>query len=154
MKCSIKSGDNLVIEFSAAAYELARTCIDKILSDELFPYGYEKRDSLDHNGAVTDLCYRIYNKKTDGSCGKKLKFTINLYHTTSQFLLNGSKVDLFLSDIYERLCSEMKACCNVLDIMNINIATAIKNGTSKAQLSDNEHGKKLNQVKELVEGIV
>ena len=107
----------------------------------------KKRDSLDHNGAVTDLCYRIYNKKTDGSCGKKLKFTINLYHTTSQFLVNGSKVDLFLSDIYERLCSEMKACCNVLDIMNINIATAIKNGTSKAQLSDNEHGKKLNQVK-------
>ena len=43
MKCSMKQGDNLVIEFSAAAYELARTCIDKILSDELFPYGYEKK---------------------------------------------------------------------------------------------------------------
>ena len=38
MKCSRKLGDNLVLEFSTAAYELARTCLDTVLTNESFQH--------------------------------------------------------------------------------------------------------------------
>ena len=112
MKCSMKSGDNLVLEFSTAAYELAKSCLHKLVSDVTFPHSFEKRDSIDQAGSNIDSCYKIYNKKVYGTCGKKLKFVVNLYHTTSQMLVNGSKLDIFLTVIYENLCTEMKARCN------------------------------------------
>ena len=85
----------------------------------------KKRDSHDEKGAVVVTCYRIFNKKADGTCGKKMKFTSNQYHTTSQWLVNGSKVEVFVSDIYNNLCTLMKARCKELDILNTNIASAI-----------------------------
>ena len=139
MKCSRKSGDNLVLEFSTAAYELARTCLDTVLTNESFQHAYEKRESVDNSGAFTDSCYKIFNRRADGSCGKKLKFVINLYHTTSQILVNGHKVDVFLTDIYEVLCKEMKSRCEELDIMNLNISTVINSEISKPQPNNELH---------------
>ena len=101
-----------------------------------------KKDSVDKQ-AITDSCYRICNKKADGSCGKKLKFVINLYHTTSQILVNGNKVE-FLTDIYGLLCTEMRSRCWELDILNTNISTVLNNVISRPQLTDNDHQKPVN----------
>ena len=144
MKCTMKSGDNLVLEFSTSAYELAKTCLDTIFTKESFPHAYEKRDSVDKQGAITDSCYKICNKKADGSCGKKLKFVINLYHTTSQILVNGNKVDVFLTDIYGVLCTEMRSRCGELDILNTNIFTVLDNVISRPQLTGNDQQKPVN----------
>ena len=126
MKCEIKQGNNVVIEMSTAAYELSKSCLNKLLNDENFPYFAERRDSIEQTGANVDTCYRIYNKKADGNCGKMLKFVINMYHTTSTILVNGNRTDIFLSEIHNELCSKMTACCKELDILNINIASVLE----------------------------
>ena len=72
-----------------------------------------------------DTCYKIFNKKADGMCRKILKFVMNFYHTTSQILVNGNKTDIFISDILDKLGSELRARCDQLDIININIATTL-----------------------------
>ena len=121
MKYELKQGNNLVIEFSTAAYELAKTCLYEMVKSENFEYAVENRNSLDLSGANVDSCIKIFNKKADGSCGRMLKF----YHTTSQILVNGNKTDLFISNILDELCSEMKEKCSQLDILNINISSAL-----------------------------
>ena len=59
------------------------------------------------------------------------KFVINLYHTTSVLLVNGSRTDIFLTDIYEDLCSLMESRCKQLDISNLNIANSLSKEASK-----------------------
>ena len=125
MKSEMKPGKNLVIQFSAAAYELCKSCLGKILYSDNFLFSVEKREGIDQEGSVVDICYKVFNTKADGSCGKLQKFVINCYHTSSQMLVNGSKIELFLTEIYEQLCNEMKAKCSQLDIMNINISEII-----------------------------
>ena len=125
MKYELKQENNLVIEFSTAAYELAKKCLYEMVKSENFECAVENRNSLDLSGANVDSCIKIFNKKADGSCGRMLKFVINFSHTTSQILVNGNKTDLFISNILDELCSEMKEKCSQLDILNINIASAL-----------------------------
>ena len=122
MKCEVKQGNNVVVELSTAAYELAKICLHELFQNPDFSYFAERKDSFELQGANVDTCYKIYNKKSDGSCGKMLKFVINLYHTTSSMLVNGSKTEIFLTDIYNELCSLMASRCKQLDIINLNIA--------------------------------
>ena len=123
MSYEMKPGNNLVIQFSTAAYDLSKICIRKLLHCNTFTYAAERQDGLDLSGANMDTCYKIFNKKADGMCGKILNFFINFYHTTSQILVNGNKTDIFISDILDKLGSELRTRCYQLDIININIAT-------------------------------
>ena len=125
MSYEMKPGNNLVIQFSTAAYELSKICIHNLLHCNTFTYAVERQDGLDLNGANVDTCYKIFNKKADGTCRKILKFVINFYHTTSQILVNGNKTDIFISDILDKLGSELRTRCNQLDIFIINIATTL-----------------------------
>ena len=131
MKCEVKQGNNVVIELSTAAYELVKICLHELFQNPNFSYFPERKDSVELHGANVDTCYKIYNKKSDGSCGKMQKFVINLYHTTSVLLVNGSRTDIFLTDIYEDLCSLMESRCKQLDIINLNIANSLSKETSK-----------------------
>ena len=74
MKCEVKQGNNVVIEMSTAAYELSKACLNELLRHKNFPYYAEKNDGVEQSGATVDTCFRVFNKKADGSCGKKLKF--------------------------------------------------------------------------------
>ena len=133
MKCEIKQGQNLVIEFSTAAFELCKSCLTEILYDKDFEYSVEKKDGIDLQGATVDFCYKVYNTRADGTCGKKLKFVINYYTTTSQILVNGSKVDLFLTDIYDKPCMVMTTKNRELDVININITETLNSLTTAIQ---------------------
>ena len=140
MKYELKQDNYLVIELSTAAYEMAKQCLRELVSCEDFKYAVEKRDSLDKSGANVDTCIRVFNKKSDGSCGRMLKFVINFYHTTSQILVNGSKTDLFISNVLNRLCAEMKTKCSQLDILNINIASALNSKPKQTlQVKNKDH---------------
>jgi hypothetical protein len=50
----------------------------------------------------------VDNKKIDGTIGKQQKFTINLYHTSSQIQVNGNRIDIFVELLYQKLCDEIK----------------------------------------------
>ena len=85
MKYVLKPGNNLVIEFSKCAYELAKQCLYDLLYRKDFEYAVEKINNIDLDGANVETCYKVFNKKADGSCGKLQKIVLNSYHTTSHF---------------------------------------------------------------------
>ena len=145
MKCELKQENNLVIELSTSAYELSKKCLHELLYSDDFEYAVEKRDSLDLNGTNVDSCYKVYNKKkkkkkkkNDGSRGKMQKFVVDFYHTKSQILINGRKIDIFISTMLDKLCAEMKARCSQLDIMNINIASFLNSAQNNQILTIND----------------
>ena len=79
MKYELKQGINLVIEFSTAAYELAKTCLYEMVKSENFEYAVENRNSLDLSGANVDSCIKIFNKKQMGRVEECLNFTTLLH---------------------------------------------------------------------------
>jgi hypothetical protein len=81
-------------------------------------YKFTFRKGVDNQGAYIDNCIKVYNKKSDGMQGKLLKFVIKFYQTSSVANTNGSRVDLFLSDIYPKLCNTMKKSCKNLTVIN------------------------------------
>ncbi|MES9879378.1 MAG: hypothetical protein ABW185_00660 [Sedimenticola sp.] len=100
MSCEMKAGKNLVIELSTAAFEMAKACISKILGRDGSTYHAESKDAVETQGLTVDTCVRVFNKKLDGSKGKLQKKIINFYHTSSQILVNGSRVDQFVDDVF------------------------------------------------------
>ena len=138
MKYELKQGNNLVTELSTSAYEPSKKCLHELLYSDDFEYAVEKRDNLDLNGANVDSCYKIYNKKADGSCRKMQTFVVNFYHTTSQILISGSKMDIFISTMLDKLCAKTVARCSQLDIMNINIASALNSAQNNQILTIND----------------
>ena len=80
IEATLKAGNNLVLEFSTAAYELAKQTLSVILDKSMLFYGLV-RNSEESFGANVDTCIKVYNRKGDNTQGKNLKFVINLYHT-------------------------------------------------------------------------
>ncbi|CAC5382999.1 unnamed protein product [Mytilus coruscus] len=120
----MKSGNNLVLEFSTAAYEYARQCLITIL-DCSTQYTGMVRHSEETFGAKIDTCIKVFNRKTDNSQGKNLNFFVNLYNTSSTMVFNGSRVDLYLADIHELLCDELSKKGHMLTSLNDNITSTI-----------------------------
>ena len=68
---------------------------------------------------------KVYNQLRDGSQGKPLKFVVNLYHTSSKIVVNGNRVDLFVSDFYRDICTNLSTHCEDLSIVNRGILQTI-----------------------------
>ena len=79
------------------------------------------------NGSAIAVCYKIFNTKADGACGKLQNIVVHCYHTTSQFFINGHEIDIYLTELRFKLCDELKRKYTELDIMNINIVQSIFN---------------------------
>ena len=60
----------------------------------------------------------MVNRKVDGNPGKISKLTINCYHTASKILVNGSKVDLFLSEGLPLVKQHISHFCTDLSDLN------------------------------------
>ncbi|CAC5357505.1 unnamed protein product [Mytilus coruscus] len=131
IESTMKSGTNLVLELSTAAYEYARQCLVTIL-DSSTQYVGMIRHSEETSGAKVDTCIKVYNRKSDSSQGKNLKFVVNLYHTSSTMVVNGSRVDLYVSDIHKLLCNELSKKGHMLTSINDNITSTISKLTSSA----------------------
>lgn len=134
MTACMKAGNNFVIEFSTAAYELGKQKTIEILKSNDSTYKYTLRKGVDNQGAYIDNCIKVYNKTSDGTQGKLLKF-INFYQTSSVANANGSRIDLFLSDIYPKLCDTMKKICKNLTAINDNIYASLNMGVQHSEFT-------------------
>ena len=123
----MKSGKNFVMRLSTSAYELAKTQIKDILQspDLIGQFGIQAQIGKDSANANTDTCLKVYNRKQNGAVGNIPKFTINFYHTTNTITVNGSKVDVFINNIFDKLCESIKSKHPQLDIANATIASQI-----------------------------
>jgi len=154
LTAELKPGKNLVITLSTAAYELAKQAIPHILSVHKDILTTEQIDGLDNNGSQVDKTYKVFNKKIDGTIGKQQKFTINLYHTSSQILVNGNRIDIFVELLYQKLCDEIKKEYHNLNIMNNDIFSAIEQNSIRQGQSlaiQNSEEKVPNNPRETVE---
>lgn len=133
MTARMKAGNNFVIVFSTAAYELAKQKTIEIWERNESTYKFTLRKGVDNQGACIDNCIKVYNKKSDGTQGKLLKFVINFYQTSSVANANGSRIDLFLSDIYPKLCDAMEKSCKDLTIINDNIYASLDMGSQHSE---------------------
>ena len=101
IKIEMKQNKNLVLELSTSAYELIKQSIREFLNtitnDVTFQLAYDEEKVVDENGDNVETRFKVINRKVDGNPGKISKLTINCYHTTSRILVNGSKVDLFVT---------------------------------------------------------
>ena len=89
-----KSKGQLRLKFSTAGYETFRSTINSMYlvkpDDELMKDLAVKHTSVTYkNGVTVQELYSIFNKLKNGCKGNRLKFTVNLYHTTSSALVNG-----------------------------------------------------------------
>ncbi|XP_071171045.1 uncharacterized protein [Mytilus edulis] len=127
LKYELKAGNNFVVEMSAGAYEILKGEIHKILNstDENSLAVVQKQDGVEEAGLTVDSCYRVYNRKQNGQAGSVLKFSINLYHTSCSMNVNGKRVDIFINDIFDKLCEKIrKEYCEV-QLLNNSIHTCI-----------------------------
>ncbi|CAC5425418.1 unnamed protein product [Mytilus coruscus] len=91
----MKAGKNFVVEFSTAAYELAKSRILTLLqsTDISTNYTVLEQHGVELSNLKIDSCYKVYNRKNNNQPGNMLKFTINLFHTTNKMTVNGNRVD-------------------------------------------------------------
>ena len=85
IEATLTAGNNLVLEYSTAAHELAKQTLSAILDKSMQYYGLV-RNSQESSGANVDTCIKVYNRKGDNTQGKNLKFVINPYHHGSQWV--------------------------------------------------------------------
>jgi len=118
---------NTILEFSTSAYEMVKTTIYQLLSKESSPYKIRIVHGIDNDQANVEVSIRVYNKLKDGTQGKTMKFAINFYHTNSRMMINGTRVDLFVSDIYKELCKILNNHFDELNILNKDLFDKINN---------------------------
>ncbi|CAC5397670.1 unnamed protein product [Mytilus coruscus] len=106
----MKAGKNFVVEFSTAAYELAKSRILTLLQSTNISTNYTvlEQHGVEQSNLKIDSCYKVYNRKNNNQPENMLKFTINLFHTTNKMTVNGNRVDIFINEIFDSLCSEIK----------------------------------------------
>ena len=125
----MKPNRNFVMKFSPAAYELAKLVVVEHLYSDTFAKQYFIESSINEDECKYQVgsLFRVYNKKKDGSKGIYLKFAINFYHTTSSVLVNGNRVDIFESELFEPICKQIQGSCVKLNIVNEQLSEAISN---------------------------
>ncbi|CAG2256494.1 unnamed protein product [Mytilus edulis] len=125
----MKAGKNFVVEFSTAAYELAKSRILTLLQSRDISTNYTvlEQHGVELSNLKIDSCYKVYNRKNNNQPGNLLKFTINLFHTTNKMTVNGNRVDIFINEIFDSLCSEIQSKFKELNICNNTIQSQLTN---------------------------
>ena len=122
IKNEMKPKKNLVIELSTSAYELMNATIidflNRVTDDLQLQLAFEEEKVLDENGDNVETRYKVVNRKLDCNPGKIFKVTINCYHTTSRILVNGSRVELFVSIDLPLVKQQISQFCT--DLTNLN----------------------------------
>ena len=119
----MKAGKNFVIEFSTGAYELIKEKILQLIKSPEFNLSFVvvEQHGVELSNLNIDSCYKIFNRKANNQPGNLLKFTMNLYHTTNKMTVNGGRVDIFINDIFDKICAEIQNHYTELKICNKTI---------------------------------
>lgn len=118
----MKAGKNFVIEFRTATYELAKQNLFSILQSEEFKQEYVV---VNQSNIEVDTCLKIRNRKANGDACFHQKFVVNLYHTYNHIHVNGGRVDIFINDSFDNICTCIKKKHQTLDIINKTISTQL-----------------------------
>lgn len=123
---------NLIIEFSTAAYELAKEYTINYLECSK-TYRGVMIDGKDQGHVVPDSCIKVCNRLKDGTAGRIGKFVINMYHTRCKLMINGNRIDLFVTDIYKGICQNIASLHEDLTIMNRGLFNTIEEASLQMQ---------------------
>ena len=146
-----KAGNNITIEFSAAAFEVAKTKISSLVQSAQFKRENECKPetSKDKQGAIVETRLKVYSKskqKFRNNFGAH-KYTINYYNTTSTMLVNGSRLDLFETHILQPLYDYIQENSIRIGEMNLQLGNALCTVLAPTSESDVTIGPKLSLVK-------
>ena len=129
----MKAGKNFTAEFSTAAFEVFRgllpTFIRNMCDNSHPPLAVTDKPNTDISGAVVETVYTISNKRSDGTVGKQAKCVVHVYNTQSGILANGSKVDIFVQDVFHPIVDKLKAANDTLQIVNREYKQAVERFT-------------------------
>ncbi|CAG2254970.1 unnamed protein product [Mytilus edulis] len=134
----MKAGKKFVIEFSTGAYELIKAKILQLIKSPEFNLSFVvvEQHGVELSNLNIDSCYKIFNRKANNQPGNLLKFTMNLYHTTNKMTVNGGRVDIFINDIFDKICAEIQNHYTELNICNKTIHSQLSTlKTTEDQLS-------------------
>ena len=101
MVMTIKSGNNVVIEFSTTTFEIVRNIFKMFYNNQPNTY-VDFEQVTDTTKKVTSECYKVSHKTTTGERGMK-RYTINIYRTTSKAVINGPEANMFAQHEYPHL---------------------------------------------------
>ena len=131
IKIERKQKNNLTLEFSSAAYEISKAKVSSLLNSENFKKENDLKieTSKDRQGAKVETRFRVYAKSKQPSQSSVKKhshrYTINCYNTRSSMLVNGSRIDLFETQILDSICSHIKENEKNLQEMNSQLGHVI-----------------------------
>ncbi|CAC5386912.1 unnamed protein product [Mytilus coruscus] len=158
LRFELKPGKNFVIELSTGAYETVKSEILNILqrpeiTETLVTLPIQ--EGIEKSGLTVDSCYKVFNKKLNGDAGSLLKSTINLYYTTCKINVNGSRIDLFINNIFDKICEKLRIEYRDINILNNSIhsyLSQLKSSSSNTihRTIKQEENKKENQIKEII----
>lgn len=123
----LKAKNNLVIKCSTVAFE----CVKQKLDDTIHSTSFQKEHSTkmetgkDLGNNEVEKRYRVFNRKKDGSQGTNLKFTINIYNSSSSILVNGMKIDVFMDSILNVIETTITMNAEHIDDMNNQLSKMI-----------------------------
>ena len=83
--------NNLSLRFSTSAYQLLKTSLYELLEQilEMKNLAIVVEKGTDKKNVKVERKYRLVSKLKNGKAGSQVKFTINCYHTSTSYLING-----------------------------------------------------------------
>ncbi|VDI80087.1 Hypothetical predicted protein [Mytilus galloprovincialis] len=102
---AMKSNNNFRAELSTAAYEILKVQLfDKLdtMSCSDFPsLGFSVQNNVDQVNTIVFQTIKVtLTKGSSNSTNKQLKFTVNLYNSTSSIVANGNGVRYFVDNFF------------------------------------------------------
>ena len=139
MQYEMKSGNNLVIQFTPAVFELVKNNVEalKCLS------GWKMEDEThEKSGYEVDKIIKLFKDK-------KHKCTLSLYNTSSRLLLNGSGIVELAELVLPKLGELIELNINEINNVDREIAKRVKDELKYSSVLKNNKGKKQNVLKSI-----
>ena len=125
----MKTGENLVIEFSTATFEMVRTGIKNIMGslkqNSMITVDYKQRTDKENN--IIDKFYRV-NRRVKG-----YGFTISLFRTASRMMVNGRGMKDFMEHILPAITASVKGRKKELDTLDTELEKALKHTSTMTE---------------------
>jgi hypothetical protein len=84
----------------------------------------------DKKNVEVERRYRLVNKHKNGKAWNQVKFTVNCYHTSTSYLINGSRLDLFTKFILPNIQDLLQHSKNLLNNVNSGIHDVLEGGNT------------------------
>ena len=120
----IASGNNIVIKFSTATYEIFRRSLS-LYMDKNQSYCAINETVEEKNGLIVEEVMKVMNRTMNGKNGKQHKYTINLYHTKCKILVNGKESRTLLDLHLPEIKNSFRCDQQTIDILNKEIEDSL-----------------------------